>query len=261
MKTNLILLLLLACSSLQAEFSFKRVSNWVFRYKDEPFHQEYPFDTAGTVEVHNQFGEVTVKAWDLPQLLVKANKTAHEKDLQQLNVEVNVNDNKALIKAKADTDKNKGSINITVMVPRKTNVKVSTNNHPVYAKNIEGSLVAKTTNGAIDLKNCSNSVKAESIGGKIALSCKTVSENNHIKLETVKNNITVSLPKESNVNLVANTASGTITSDHAICLKSRTCKLNNTAWQQFQRNVEGTLGEGGAQIAINSTKGNIKIAR
>lgn len=261
MKKNLCLLLLIAFSPLHAEFSFKRVSNWVFRYKDEPFHKEYPFDTAGTVEVQNQLGEVTVKTWDLPQILVKAQKTANEKDLEHLNVIVDMADNKATIQAKAENDKNKGSIDITLMVPRKTNLKIAGHNHPVQVKNCDGSLVAKTTNGAIDLKNCTNSIKAESVGGKIALSCKSVSENNHIKLESIKNNITISLPKKSNAEVVANTVSGTITSDHPICLKSKTCKLNSASWQQLQRNIEGTLGEGGAQIALNSTKGSIKIVQ
>ena len=138
---------------------------------------------------------------------------------------------------------------------------ILTRHNPVHIKNCEGSLAAKTTNGAINLKNCTNSVKAESVGGKIALSCKTLAPTHHIKLESVKSSITLSLPKQADATVQANTASGTITSDHAICLKSQTCKLNNSSWQQLQRNIEGTLGQGGAHIALNSNKGNIKILK
>lgn len=118
---------------------------------------------------------------------------------------------------------------------------------------------AQTQNGNIRVYNSYHSVVANSKNGNINLYAKEVPSTSIINLASVSGTISAHLPSEVNADVQAYTQLGTITSDHMITLKPQTTQLNRQAWKRLQKEIEGTLGSGEAQIKLSSVKSDIKL--
>lgn len=117
----------------------------------------------------------------------------------------------------------------------------------------------QTHNGNIRIFNSYHSVLANSQNGNIQLLAKEVPSTCIIDLASVSGSVAAHLPSEVNADVYAYTERGTITSDHMITLKPQTTQLNRQAWRRLQKEVEGTLGSGEAQIKLSSVKNDIKL--
>lgn len=118
---------------------------------------------------------------------------------------------------------------------------------------------AQTQTGNIRIFNSYHSVVANSQNGNIHLLAKEVPSTSIIDLASVSGSVAAHLPPEVNADVYAYTKRGTITSDHMITLKPQTTQLNRQAWRRLQKEIEGTLGTGEAQIKLSSVKSDIKL--
>lgn len=118
---------------------------------------------------------------------------------------------------------------------------------------------AQTRNDNIRVYNSFHSVIASSKAGNINLYAKEVPSTSIIDLASESGMVAVHLPQEVNADVHAFTQMGTITSDHMITLKPQTTQLNRQAWKRLQKEIEGTLGSGEAQIKLSSLKSDIKL--
>lgn len=118
---------------------------------------------------------------------------------------------------------------------------------------------AQTNNGNITILDSHHSVVANSHYGNINWTAKEVPSTSIINLASISGTISAHLPPEVNADLQACTKQGTITSDQMITFKPFTTQLNRQAWRRLQKEVEGTLGSGEAQIKLSSVKSDIKL--
>lgn len=118
---------------------------------------------------------------------------------------------------------------------------------------------AQTQNGNITIFDSHHSVIASTQNGNIKLEAKDVPSTATINLSSVSGTIAAQLPSEVNADVQAYTKYGTITCDHMITLKPFTTQLNRQAWRRLQKEIEGTLGSGEAQIKLSSVKSDIKL--
>ena len=125
--------------------------------------------------------------------------------------------------------------------------------------NAHGPIEAYTQQGMIIGENIAHNFNAESISGKIDVTYKNLPPTSSVDLCSASGNITLALPTTTHAEICGQTTNGTLISEHEIKLNSRTTKLNKVTWAQFTRDVDGTLGNGDASIALRSNKGNIKI--
>lgn len=264
----------------------------------ETVYEELNPQKATILTVKNKQGNVSIKT-DQHQksIYVKATKKSAEPEmLPKIAFNHEIKNQDMIIESAYNPDEVDGYIDLEIIVPQKMAFNVSTQEGDTYIKDANAPLRVSTQKGSITLVNPCNSVDAQShVKGNIALhkpAGRIKAETNHgnisiydaqssvvaetqtgsiemfakdvpststIKLATGSGNIMLHLPPDVNADLQASTKYGTVTSDHFITLKPQTTQLNKYAWKRIQKQVDGTIGSGEAQIKLSSIKSNIKV--
>lgn len=264
----------------------------------EVIFEEHASPKASLLTVKNKAGNITIKTDSQHDtIFLKATKKSHEKeDLSKVTFKYSIQGQEAIIEANYDTQVIDGIIDFDLVVPQKLAVNAHTDDglikigqphSPVKAStdkgaieivnpqssvdvltqqkgaitlfNPQGRVKAQTNNGTITIFDAQNSVIANTNYGSIEFFAKEIPSTSSIKLTSNAGAIVLHLPPDVNADLQASTKYGTITSDHFITLKPHTTQLNRTAWRRLQKEIEGTLGSGEAQIFVSSVRSDIKL--
>ena len=191
----------------------------------------------------------------------------------------------------------KGSVNYSLIVPAHVTLNLHTERGNIHVQDVNGAVSVSTISGNIDLKNVTNtivaladeagsividtakgnvkattnkgdikiidaakSVLASAKKGNILTTCNNVPSTSKIVLNSeIQGGITLSLPTSVNASLQGKTVKGKLTSDHFVTIKPFTTKLNRQTRRDFERQVDGIIGTGEADIRLTSNSGNIKI--
>lgn len=178
----------------------------------------------------------------------------------QLAINVSSEEGSVIIKnthAPARISTSKGTIeviNAYNTVDAMTQEKGSITFHKPHAR-----IKAQTNSGNIFIHDAQGTVMADTHYGSIEMYAKEVPSTSTINLTTISGSIMLHLPPDVNADLKAYTKYGMITSDHFITLKPQTTQLNRQAWKRLQKQVDGILGTGEAQIKLSSVRSNIKL--
>jgi len=247
----------------------------------------------GSVEVCVENGRKTV--------LVQAEKKARkEEQLQNIRVASRQDGHALSIRTSYIDPDTKGNVDYKLTLPASADItlSLSNSNGPIKVENIHGKLNAKTVRGPITVKQAHNtivsnvmksgdiiieepnnhvkgstrrgrikiidskqSVIAHTQNGNIELRAQAVPPRSKIKLVNNYGRINLSLPHEVNSDLLASTKLGTVTCQHDVTLKPRTTTLDSTAWKEFKRSVDGTIGKGQSQIVVHSEQSSIQITK
>jgi len=140
-------------------------------------------------------------------------------------------------------------------------VKAQTEKGAISISDVAGNVTATTVHGNITIDGSKKSVIAQTEKGEIEMHCAKLPATARIQLSSNSGNVKLTLPETVNAAIFGQTGKGTLISDAFIDIKPRTTKLDKNAWKQFQREVEGTLGTGEAEIKVTTARGNIKIAQ
>ncbi len=234
------------------DFTLKGITTWITGIKEEPVIKESFFDFDGTVILeNNNQGTVTVKTWSLPKIALEAIKKAPEKDLEALAIIMDVHNNKATI---TSTLKNtRSSIDYHLMVPFKTNVTIK-NKGPIKIKNVEGNIIATSSENALVIRGAAADVTARA-QGEVNLSFLSLPLDTTVNATSLKSSITLGLPKDIHANVYAKTMYNMVHSDHYIMLNPITVLLNKQTWNRLQREITGMIGNGGAHLFLNAYNG------
>ncbi len=256
---------ILACLSTQTSFAFS-VKDYVPRMllKTETIlipAKEYTIDKMASLEIKNINGDIIITAWDKKDVIaIDIVKNGTKEELDQTTFAISTKQGKAVITSQA-TDENRAAIlTYTITAPAQAAVKVvSTKQGDISIKGMQGSIQVSTQKGSIDINDSTKTIVAKTAKGAITIKQKALGEPNSIFLEALRGNVTLSLPQDIQATLQANTLQGVITSKQEITLQPMTMKLNKQAWERIKREVQGTIGVGGAPITIDVTKGNISF--
>lgn len=268
------------------------------KMEQEVIFEEHAPQKASLLTVKSKAGNITIKTdCQHDTIFLKATKKSYEKeDLAKVTFKCAVQGQEVVIEANYDNQLIDGMIDFELVIPQKlavnahTNegsvkicqsqcpVKASTEKGPIEIVNAhnsvdatthqkgsitfyspEGRIKAQTNNGTITIYDAQNSVVANTNYGSIEFFAKEIPSTSSIKLASNSGSIVLHLPPDVNADLQASTKYGMITSDHYITLKPHTTQLNRTAWKRLQKEIEGTLGSGEAQISLSSIRSDIKL--
>lgn len=265
--------------------------------KMEIFQKDIPRTTQKTLVIENNLGAIKIKTdWNQNIISLKALKKASTENLAKISIDVDdSNADTIRLKTVFQDDTVKGSVDYTLMVPKQMAIRLKTSKGTIRVKRFDGQVWASTENGTIEIANVTNKVfatitekgsiaidqssgaiQAETNKGNIVInnakqSVVATTANGNITLQSTEvpstssihldagGSVQVYLPQETNAHLKAHTQKGKVTSDHYVTLASKTTKINNQAWAQLQKSIEGTLGTGEADISLSSANGSIKI--
>lgn len=259
----LFIVLLLVCSaqSINAQFSFKNIVSYVApKTQEEMLNYDQAFTThGGSLEVENINGSITVKTWGQEKVIIEAVKKGSEREIEELDIDARFSENFISL-ATRQPNKCKGSVDYTIIVPRKTNVSLKTLSGSISINQVTGSIAALTNKGSITINEAANAVRAKTTKGDIDVSMRHIKQATTIFLENQVGDIDLALPKKTNAQLSAKTAEGKISCDLYVTLKPRTTKINAQFWDTMKKEIDGTIGQPGSHITLHTIEGNISIA-
>src|SRR5438309_477560 len=141
----------------------------------EEFHQTYPLNNQGRVQLENVNGNVHVVTWDREEIKVDAVKHAKKQEhLNEVKIDVDAKADRIRIKtnypdAKTKRHKNNSaSVEYTLTVPKQSRLdQISTVNGGVEIENVSGDVEASSVNGNVTARGLAGDVSLSTINGSV----------------------------------------------------------------------------------------------
>lgn len=149
-----------------------------------------------------------------------------------------------------NTRDNDVAVYFTVRVPAGVKFIGKTVNGEVEAGNLASDVDASTVNGSIRIST-SGFAEATTVNGSIVASMGRADWRDGIEFTTVNGGITLDLPGNLSTEVHASTVNGDILSDFPLTVTGRL----------GPRRVNGTIGNGGRQLALTTVNGSIKLRK
>lgn len=221
----------------------------------EEFHKTYPLSENGTVSLRNVNGGVHVASWDRNEVKVDAVKTADSQEkLNDARIDVTAGSSRIDIRTDYTKDhvSNAAAVEYTITVPRKVRLdKVTTVNGSVEVKDVRSSVNASTVNGKVLVDGAAGDLKLQSVNGALRASLGQIGRK--VSLDCVNCEIELTLPSDTQAEVDASTVHGSIDTQFDIPVKRPRYGPGTS--------VKARLGNGGANVALHTVNGAIKIRR
>ncbi len=142
------------------------------------------------------------------------------------------------------------SIDFVVHVPAGVDLKARTVNGGIKTGDLGGNVSVTTVNGGIEVSG-SGTVQAKTVNGAIEAVTGAASWNGALEFKTVNGSITVTLPGDASARVEAKTVNGGLDTDFPLTIQGR--------WGP--RRMEGTIGQGGGTLELETVNGAIRLRR
>ena len=197
-------------------------------------------------------GGITVRGWDGPNVRVRAqvqagaaSEAAAATRAQRIRIATQGN----MLRA-ADPEKEQNwSVSYEIFVPRTTALALNTTNGGINIENVQAAIRFETTNGGVNLANLGGSVKGETTNGGLNIALGGSQwQGQGLDVSTTNGGIHWKLPRTYSARLVTSTNMGGIRTE-----------LPVTKTGMFRKEVEASLGQGGAVVKAVTTNGGISV--
>jgi len=223
-------------------------------YFREQSSQTYVLSASGRVSLENINGNVHIRAWDRNEVRVQAVKQAPSQgDLNEAQVEVDASKEAISIRTKyADAaNTNKGSVEFTVMVPRRAHLdEIKLINGALDIDGVTGAVNASSVNGTVKAQHMGGDTHLSTVNGTLEATFEKLSDAKRISMNSVNGSIVISIPFDAHAEFNARNVSGGIDNDFGIPVAR-----DHTAGSQ----LHGVLKGGGTRIDLNNINGPICI--
>jgi hypothetical protein len=223
---------------------------WQRSYTLQPDGELQIVGGAGTIEVVAGAGpEITVRA----DRIVKASTDAAAAPLvSRVRIAEDVAPEKIVLRSEGLGGILIGvevQVDFHVTVPPATRLRLHASDGGITLSNLEGIVVASSTNGSVTVKNHRGGLDARSTNGSVTADLAAVPRD-PVDLRSVNGTITLTLPRDGNANIEANTINGAF--DAADLAVER-------LGDQTRRRARLRLNDGGRPIELSATNGDIHI--
>jgi len=236
----------------------------------EYFNEEYEVNENTVLKVSTINGQIEIIGWNEDKISFNAIKKSNygRDELDYVEIDVEQNEDEIEIEAYyTGTRSSQPSVDMNIKVPSYVIVdRVSTSNGAIDISNVKGDVIASTSNGGIFIDNVDGFVKATTNNGRIeiedtegvmdltssnlGIDAEIFDFNDDIEISTSNGGITLYINPSLNADLDITTSNGYITIDNNLVLSMSISE---------EKHKEGQLGDGGNQIDIHTSNGNIKI--
>ncbi|MES2518537.1 MAG: hypothetical protein V4585_10540 [Bacteroidota bacterium] len=166
-------------------------------------------------------------------------------------------------------DKVNMNVNITVKVPRKCSLKLSTiNDGDILVENVSGNLEISNINGHIKMKNIAGSVVANTINDDIIVNFTEITPNTPMAFTTLNGKVDVTFPVSVKANVKLKSDMGEVYSDFDIDVDKTPSKINHSTDKEkglykIKKDewTYGKINNGGSEIMMKTFNGDIFIRK
>lgn len=205
-------------------------------------------------------GGIKVEGWDGDNIQIQARVQARARSeekareiLSEIDIETSGNEISADGPKFWDSwgSEKSWSVSFSIMVPVKSNLKLTAMNGGISIRDINGSIEAKTLNGGIALEKVAGDVDVNTLNGGITAELDGDRWNGRgLEASTTNGGIRIEVPEDYSADLEASTVNGGIHIDFPITVQG---------W--IRKNIDTKLGEGGAPVTLRTINGGISIDR
>jgi len=204
-------------------------------------------------------GGVEVRAWDRPDVLVRARVSAsarRQSEAQRLVEQTTVQIANGQIRSVTPrVDDGWTSVSYEIFAPRRTDLTLRTVNGGLTVDGIYGSVNAQAVNGGIVLHEVAGAVQAQTTNGGVSVALAGDAwDGEGLSVESTNGGISISLPEGYSAELAAQTRMGRISTDGLALLNEQ---RDRGQWTGDE--IRGTLGRGGALLRASTTNGGVSI--
>lgn len=218
----------------------------------------YTLNDGGSLSVANVNGTITVTGGDGDRVEIVALKQADDQDTLD-DIEINISHTADAIVIGTDLPESgswfggskRSQVDYEITVPAATNLdSVKTVNGEVEISKVAGKVVAKAVNGGLRLSDLASDARLSTVNGSIKAVFARLEGEQKVMAETVNGSVTVTLPKNADVDVSADTLNGGINgSDFGL----------KTDKGFVGSDLNGSIGDGSARLNIDTLNGSIKI--
>lgn len=244
------------------------------RVKDTGFCSNYNYSTGDNKESYKETREMTLPAGNIlnvdgkrnggikvtgenrSDILIRAcvqavGETEEAARAVAKNIRIETN---STVRAENSTDESNWSVSYEILVPRSTNLKLSTYNGGIGIRSVEGTLEFEAHNGGVSLNDVAGDVKGKTTNGGVAVALSGNSwKGSGLDVETTNGGVNLLMPE----NYAAHVETGTVNGG----FKSEISQLNVERNERSRGTRLSTdLNGGGAPIRVITTNGGIKIS-
>ncbi len=200
-------------------------------------------------------GGITIEGWEKKSIRIEARlqaKAASREEASEILSDIDIETKNKTINAigpKFYTSGKSWTVSYRIMVPENMDLELGALNGGISIDNVHGQIDTKTVNGGIKLERVSGDVDAHTTNGGITAKLDGDQwRGKGLDLQTTNGGIRLSIPENYSAELEAGTVNGGMKIDFPIKVQG---------W--IEKNIETTLGEGGAAIRARTTNGSVSI--
>ncbi len=229
----------------------------------ERFEQTYPFNANGKISVSNVNGSINIEAWDKNEIKLEWVKTADDKDrLDEVQIKINARQDSFSIETDYGSWKNSNnrnwnrngnnlSVTYRLMVPKGAYLdEIETVNGSVNVSNMTNVTKISAVNGQVKAINLRGTAELSTVNGTTEADFESLQSGSKISLSTVNGTVKLVLPSDANATIKADTVNGRIENDFGLPVHKG---------KYVGRNLYGRVGNGDAQIKLDSVNGGLSI--
>jgi DUF4097 and DUF4098 domain-containing protein YvlB len=232
----------------------------------EEFHQTYPLAAGGRLSLSNINGAVKVLAWDRAEVKVDAVKRAYTQErLREAQIKVDASSSRVRIETEYpesnlrwsgrddERRENPATVEYTLTVPRAVNIdEINLINGDLGLSDLTGPVKASSINGRVTASALSGPVNLSVINGRLEATLDRLGESGSVNLSSVNGPLVVTLPSDANATVRASTVHGGISNDFNLPVR---------VGEYVGKDLEGRIGQGGADVRLSNVNGSVQIRR
>ena len=142
-------------------------------------------------------------------------------------------------------------VSYRIDVPASFDLSLETSNGSVSVTGVNGRIDAETSNGSLRMTDIGGRVNARTDNGSVHVTLNGRRwEGDGLSVTTSNGSARLDLPDSYNARLIAGTNNGSMTLDVPVTVQGR-----------ISKNIDTTLGSGGATIEVRTSNGSLRVGR
>jgi DUF4097 and DUF4098 domain-containing protein YvlB len=225
------------------------------------FTQSVPLTENGRLSLDNVNGRIHVQGWSSNSVLISA--VIHGKyseGVQRVRIDVNAKPEDIDVHTEMPRNsgwlnsyRNNATVDYTVQVPARAELRnVSGVNGQVEIAGVSGNITASTVNGETKVSDANANLKLSTVNGRVSAEMVSLDKGQNVSLEAVNGELHLAIPTNASAQIAASTINGRITSEFPSLQPKKEFPVG--------KNLNGTLGSGGASVKMTTVNGPTKIA-
>ena len=148
-------------------------------------------------------------------------------------------------------DGHRWSVSYEVLAPRDTDLRLETRNGGISVANLRGDVELDATNGGLQLDGLAGNVRGRTTNGGVEVRLTGERwDGDALDVQSTNGGIRLRVPEEYSARLEARTTNGGVNIDFPVTVQGRLGRELNT-----------TLGDGGALVRAQTTNGGVRISK